>query len=176
MAAEITPHNHLLMTRQKAQNTTAEVDDIRLDPVRLELFNNLFMAIAEQAGAVLRNTASSVNIKERLDFSCALFDAEGNLVANAPHVPVHLGAMGESARTVLRRRGGALRPGDAIALNNLFDGGTHLPDITVITPMFDEAGTTLRGFLASRGIMPILVAEHRVPCHLSPPRWRRKAW
>ncbi|WP_287998770.1 hydantoinase B/oxoprolinase family protein [Acidiphilium sp.] len=149
--AEITPHNHLLITHHAAIRTAASADDASLDPVRLELFNNLFMAVAEQAGAVLRNTASSVNIKERLDFSCALFDAEGNLVANAPHVPVHLGAMGESVRTVLRRRGAALRPGDAIALNNPFDGGTHLPDITVITPIFDDAGTTLRGFLASRG-------------------------
>ncbi len=149
--AEITPRNHLLITHRAARKAAAGADDVSLDPVRLELFNNLFMAVAEQAGAVLRNTASSVNIKERLDFSCALFDAEGNLVANAPHVPVHLGAMGESVRTVLRRRGAALRPGDAIALNNPFDGGTHLPDITVITPIFDDAGTTLRGFLASRG-------------------------
>jgi 5-oxoprolinase (ATP-hydrolysing) len=119
--------------------------------VRLELFNNLFMAIAEQSGAVLRNTASSVNIKERLDFSCALFDATGGLIANAPHVPVHLGAMSESVRIVLARRGAALRPGDAVALNNPYNGGTHLPDITVITPMFDPAGSTLRGFVASRG-------------------------
>ncbi|WP_201729510.1 hydantoinase B/oxoprolinase family protein [Acidocella sp. C78] len=149
--AEITPRNHLLITHRAARKAAAGADDVSLDPVRLELFNNLFMAVAEQAGAVLRNTASSVNIKERLDFSCALFDAEGNLVANAPHVPVHLGAMGESVRTVLRRRGAALRPGDAIALNNPFDGGTHLPDITVITPIFDDAGGSLRGFLASRG-------------------------
>ena len=149
--AEITRRNHMVMTRHAKAAIAADADDTRPDPVRLELFNNLFMAIAEQSGAVLRNTASSVNIKERLDFSCALFDAEGALVANAPHVPVHLGAMSESVRTVLRRRGDNLRPGDAIALNNPFDGGTHLPDITVITPMFDEAGTTLRGFLASRG-------------------------
>jgi 5-oxoprolinase (ATP-hydrolysing) len=100
---------------------------------------------------VLRNTAQSVNIKERLDFSCAIFDAEGGLIANAPHVPVHLGAMGESVRTVIRRRGGTLKPGDAVALNNPFAGGTHLPDITLITPVFDEAGTSIRFFVACRG-------------------------
>ncbi len=106
----------------------------------LELFNNLFMNVAEQTGAVLQNTSMSVNIKERLDFSCAIFDADGNLVANAPHVPVHLGAMGESVRTVLRNRGDTLKPGDVVALNNPFNGGTHLPDVTVITPVFDEDG------------------------------------
>jgi 5-oxoprolinase (ATP-hydrolysing) len=154
--AAITDRNHLIMTRQ-AQPARTITADARpdaaspADPVQLELFNNLFMAIAEQSGAVLRNTASSVNIKERLDFSCALFDADGALIANAPHVPVHLGAMSESVRVVLRRRGATLRPGDAVALNNPFNGGTHLPDITVITPMFDDAGTTLRGFVASRG-------------------------
>jgi 5-oxoprolinase (ATP-hydrolysing) len=121
------------------------------DPVLLELFNNLFMAIAEQSGAVLRNTAQSVNIKERLDFSCAIFDAQGGLIANAPHVPVHLGAMGESVRTVIARRGATLKPGDAVALNNPFAGGTHLPDITLITPVFDEAGATIRFFVACRG-------------------------
>ena len=112
----------------------------RPDPVLLELFNNLFMNVAEQTGAVLQNTSMSVNIKERLDFSCAIFDAEGGLVANAPHVPVHLGAMGESVRTVLRDRGATLKPGDVVALNNPFNGGTHLPDVTVITPVFDDGG------------------------------------
>ena len=106
----------------------------------LELFNNLFMNVAEQTGAVLQNTSMSVNIKERLDFSCAIFDADGNLVANAPHVPVHLGAMGESVRTVLAHRRDTLKPGDVVALNNPFNGGTHLPDVTVITPVFDEDG------------------------------------
>jgi 5-oxoprolinase (ATP-hydrolysing) len=119
-------------------------------PVKLELFNNLFMAVAERMGVVLRNTATSVNIKERLDFSCALFDAEGNLVANAPHVPVHLGAMGESVRVVLARRSGTLRPGDSVALNDPFHGGTHLPDVTVVTPVFDESGQTIRLFVANR--------------------------
>ncbi len=117
----------------------------------LELFNNLFMNVAEQTGAVLQNTSMSVNIKERLDFSCAIFDAEGGLVANAPHVPVHLGAMGESVRTVLRQRGDSLRPGDVVALNNPYNGGTHLPDVTVITPVFDAAGESIRFFVGSRG-------------------------
>jgi 5-oxoprolinase (ATP-hydrolysing) len=98
---------------------------------------------------VLARTAQSVNIKERLDFSCAVFDAAGALVANAPHVPVHLGAMGESVRTVLQRRRHSLRPGDAVALNDPYAGGTHLPDITVVTPVFDET-EVLRGFVASR--------------------------
>ena len=119
--------------------------------MRLELFNNLFMAAAERMGAVLRNTSTSVNIKERLDFSCALFDAEGNLIANAPHVPVHLGAMGESVRTVLAARRETLKPGDMIVLNNPFNGGTHLPDVTVIAPVFDETGRNLRFFVGNRG-------------------------
>ena len=121
------------------------------DPVLLELFNNLFTNVAEQTGVVLANTSLSVNIKERWDFSCAIFDAEGRLVANAPHVPVHLGAMGESVRTVLRHRAGTLRPGDVVALNNPYNGGTHLPDITVITPVFDAAGAAIRFFVGSRG-------------------------
>ena len=123
----------------------------RPDPVLLELFNNLFMNVAEQTGAVLQNTSMSVNIKERLDFSCAIFDAEGGLVANAPHVPVHLGAMGESVRTVLRHRRKTLKPGDVVALNNPFNGGTHLPDVTVITPVFDETGAEILFFVGSRG-------------------------
>ncbi|MBB4099325.1 5-oxoprolinase (ATP-hydrolyzing) [Sphingomonas kyeonggiensis] len=128
-----------------------EPDPAIADPVQLELFNTQFMGIAEQMGVVLRNTSSSVNMKERLDFSCALFDAEGRLVANAPHVPVHLGAMSDSVRAVLVRRGARLKPGDAIALNDPFHGGTHLPDVTVITPVFDEDGRKLRFFVANRG-------------------------
>ncbi|HWW25012.1 MAG TPA: hydantoinase B/oxoprolinase family protein, partial [Caulobacter sp.] len=123
----------------------------RADPVMLELFNSLFMGVAEQMGAVLRNTSTSVNIKERLDFSCALFDAEGALIANAPHVPVHLGAMGESVRAVLASRRGRLRPGDAIVLNNPYNGGTHLPDVTVVTPVFGPDGQEIRFFVANRG-------------------------
>jgi len=143
--------------------------------VLLEIFNNLFRSLAEEMGAVLQNTASSVNIKERLDFSCALFDAQGGLVANAPHIPVHLGSMSESVRAVIiRMRGGekaeggmcsgemkpliglaqsstGIRPGDVFVLNNPYEGGTHLPDITVITPVFDESGDEILFFTASRG-------------------------
>src|SRR4029077_13868682 len=106
------------------------------DPARIEIFNNLFMHIAEQMGEVLKATAQSVNIRERLDYSCALFDADGGLVANAPHMPVHLGSMGASVRAVIAARGGALRPGDAWLLNSPYHGGTHLPDMTVVTPAF----------------------------------------
>jgi N-methylhydantoinase B/oxoprolinase/acetone carboxylase alpha subunit len=102
-------------------------------------------------GAVLQKTSLSVNIKERLDFSCAVFDAEGGLVANAPHIPIHLGAMGESVRTVLRLRQGTLKPGDVVTLNNPYNGGTHLPDVTVITPVFDTAGRDILFFVANRG-------------------------
>ena len=122
-----------------------------VDPVMLEVFNNLFMSIAEQMGATLANTAYSVNIKERFDFSCALFDAAGNLVANAPHVPVHLGSMGESVRTIIRENAGTIRPGDVFMLNAPFNGGTHLPDVTVITPVFDADGETILFFTGSRG-------------------------
>ncbi len=121
------------------------------DPVMLEIFNNLFMSIAEQMGAVLANTAYSVNIKERLDFSCAVFDREGGLVANAPHMPVHLGSMGESVQTVIRERGADINPGDVSVLNAPYNGGTHLPDVTVITPVFNEDETEVLFFVASRG-------------------------
>src|SRR5260221_14266071 len=106
----------------------------------LEVFNNLFMSIAEQMGVRLAQTAYSVNIKERLDFSCALFDADGNLIANAPHMPVHLGSMGESIKTVIRRNAGKMKAGDVYVLNDPYNGGTHLPDVTVITPVFGEEG------------------------------------
>ena len=106
----------------------------------LEVFNNLFMNIAEQMGLQLQNTAYSVNIKERLDFSCALFDAEGNLIANAPHMPVHLGSMGESIKTVIRENAGTMPPGDVYVLNDPYHGGTHLPDVTVITPVYLASG------------------------------------
>ncbi len=149
--AEVTQANHMTLRRTQARVTAAAAGTDRADPVLLELFNNLFMNVAEQTGAVLQNTSQSVNIKERLDFSCAIFDATGALVANAPHVPVHLGAMGESVRTVIRRRVDTLRPGDVVALNNPAAGGTHLPDITVITPVFDPGGTEIRFFVGSRG-------------------------
>ena len=150
-SAEVTPLDHLLL-RRTAPRAGREADASgRPDPVLLELFNNLFMNVAEQTGAVLQNTSQSVNIKERLDFSCAIFDATGALVANAPHVPVHLGAMGESVRVVLRNRAATLRPGDVVALNNPYNGGTHLPDVTVITPVFDADGRDILFFVGNRG-------------------------
>jgi 5-oxoprolinase (ATP-hydrolysing) len=149
---EVTALNHLILRRTEARAAARAAETGAVDPVMLELFNSLFMSIAEQTGVVLQNTSLSVNIKERLDFSCAIFDAEGNLVANAPHVPVHLGAMGESVKTVIRSRGATLRPGDVVALNNPYNGGTHLPDITCITPVFDEAtGQDILFFVGSRG-------------------------
>ena len=117
----------------------------------LEVFNNLFMSIAEQMGVTLANTACSVNIKERLDFSCAVFDRQGNLVANAPHVPVHLGSMGESVQAIIAGNQATMQPGDVFMLNAPYNGGTHLPDVTVITPCFDESGTTVLFYLGSRG-------------------------
>ena len=149
--AEITRLDHMTLRRTSPLATRVPPGSDRPDPVLLELFNNLFMNVAEQTGAVLQNTSMSVNIKERLDFSCAIFDAEGYLVANAPHVPVHLGAMGESVRTVLNHRRDTLKPGDVVVLNNPFNGGTHLPDVTVITPVFDEAGRNIRFFVGCRG-------------------------
>ncbi len=121
------------------------------DPVLLEVFNNAFMSVAEQMGARLAATAQSVNIKERLDFSCALYDPAGNLIANAPHMPVHLGSMGSAVKEVVRRAAGRLRPGDAYAVNDPYHGGTHLPDVTVVTPVFDEPGRELLFLVASRG-------------------------
>jgi 5-oxoprolinase (ATP-hydrolysing) len=123
----------------------------RVDPVTLELFNNLFGFVASQMGITLQNTSQSVNIKERLDFSCALFDAGGNLVANAPHIPVHLGSMGESVKSLIAAKGDQMRPGDAYATNDPYNGGTHLPDITVVSPAFDAGGKELLFFVASRG-------------------------
>jgi 5-oxoprolinase (ATP-hydrolysing) len=150
--AEVTARNHLVLRRITPRARAADIASAdQPDPVMLELFNNLFMSIAEQTGAVLQNTSLSVNIKERLDFSCAIFDATGALIANAPHVPVHLGAMGESVRTVIRTRGTSLKPGDVVALNNPYNGGTHLPDVTVITPVFDAAGSKIIFFVGSRG-------------------------
>ncbi|MFN3494302.1 MAG: hydantoinase B/oxoprolinase family protein, partial [Hydrogenophaga sp.] len=133
--AVLTALDHLVLDRRVPRNTTFAVGTT-VDPVLLEVFNNLFMNIAEQMGLQLQNTAYSVNIKERLDFSCALFDAEGNLIANAPHMPVHLGSMGESIKTVIRENAGKMQPGDVYALNDPYHGGTHLPDVTVITPVY----------------------------------------
>ncbi len=129
----------------------SEAIGTQVDPVMLEVFNNLFMSIADQMGATLANTAYSVNIKERYDFSCAIFDQNGDLVANAPHVPVHLGSMSESVRTILDQNADKIRPGDVFMMNNPFNGGTHLPDVTVITPVFDGDGNDILYTVASRG-------------------------
>ena len=147
--AALTRAGHLLLDRVAAP---AEEDaGTRADPVLLEIFNNLFSSIAEQMGTRLEATAQSVNIRERLDFSCALFDPEGNLVANAPHIPVHLGSMGTSVKEVIRRRAATMAPGDVYAVNDPYHGGTHLPDITVITPVFDRDGRDILFHVASRG-------------------------
>ncbi|MFC0601306.1 hydantoinase B/oxoprolinase family protein [Streptomyces palmae] len=148
--AEAARSGHLLLTRARPRPHRSAVGT-EVDPVLLEVFNSLFMAIAEQMGVRLENTAHSVNIKERLDFSCALFDAGGNLIANAPHIPVHLGSMGDSIKEVLRRNGDRMRPGDVYAINDPYHGGTHLPDVTVVTPVFDRAGRDLLFLVASRG-------------------------
>ncbi|WP_370283776.1 hydantoinase B/oxoprolinase family protein [Pseudooceanicola sp.] len=149
-SARIDAAGNLILDRTEARQGEHALGT-EADPILLEVFNNLFMSIAEQMGATLKNTAYSVNIKERLDFSCALFDGEGNLVANAPHVPVHLGSMSDSVRTVARLNAGSIRPGDAYMLNNPFNGGTHLPDVTVITPVFDRAGEEILFWVGSRG-------------------------
>ncbi|MBM3485255.1 MAG: 5-oxoprolinase [Alphaproteobacteria bacterium] len=148
--AEITARNHLVMTRVVPRPKRVAIGT-EADPVMLEVFNNLFMSIAEQMGVVLQNTSYSVNIKERLDFSCAIFDPVGDLVANAPHIPVHLGSMGESVRTIIRLRRVTMKPGDVYMLNTPYNGGTHLPDVTVITPVFDKAGAEILFYVASRG-------------------------
>jgi 5-oxoprolinase (ATP-hydrolysing) len=148
--ARVTAQNHLVLTRVDARDAKFALGT-RADPVMLEVFNNLFMSIAEQMGLRLANTAYSVNIKERLDFSCALFDAVGNLIANAPHMPVHLGSMGDSIKTVVRKNAGNMKPGDVYVLNDPYNGGTHLPDVTVVTPVFDDGGTSILFYVASRG-------------------------
>ena len=148
--AEVTRLDHLLLKRIEARPVRVAIGTT-VDPVMLEVFNNLFMSIAEQMGLRLEATAYSVNIKERLDFSCALFDAEGQLIANAPHLPVHLGSMGESIKTVMRENAGRISPGNIYMLNAPYNGGTHLPDITVITPVFDDAGRKILFYVGSRG-------------------------
>ena len=148
--ATLTALDHLVLERRvpRAQQFAAGTT---VDPVLLEVFNNLFMNIAEQMGLQLQNTAYSVNIKERLDFSCALFDAEGHLIANAPHMPVHLGSMGESIKTVIRENAGSMQPGDVYVLNDPYHGGTHLPDVTVITPVYLDGEAQPRFYVGSRG-------------------------
>jgi len=148
--ARVTAFDHLVLDRVQPRETRQAIGT-RVDPVMLEVFNNLFMNIAEQMGLQLQNTAYSVNIKERLDFSCALFDASGNLIANAPHMPVHLGSMSESIKTVIARNAGAMKPGDVYALNDPYHGGTHLPDVTVVTPVWDDARADILFYVGSRG-------------------------
>ncbi|MCR9111343.1 hydantoinase B/oxoprolinase family protein [Marivita sp. XM-24bin2] len=148
--AEVTAHNHVMMTRVDVASRAGAIGT-KADPVLLEVFNNLFMNIAEQMGVALQKTARSVNIKERLDFSCAVFDADGALVANAPHMPVHLGSMDRSVETVIRLNEGQIKSGDVFALNAPYNGGTHLPDITVVTPVFDAQGAEIMFWVASRG-------------------------
>ena len=148
--AEVTPLEHLVLERVVAREQRVAIGT-QADPVMLEIFNNLYMSIAEQMGLRLQNTAYSVNIKERLDFSCALFDADGSLIANAPHMPVHLGSMGESIKTVIRENAGKMKPGNVYVLNAPYSGGTHLPDVTVITPVFDDAGRNILFYVGSRG-------------------------
>jgi len=151
-SARVTPRGDLILARGEAERRPANVG-AALDPVRLEIFGNLFMAVAGRMGQTLQNTAQSVNMKERLDFSCALFDGGGALVANAPHVPVHLGSMGDSVRAVrdaARACGRGLRPGDSWVVNNPYNGGTHLPDLTIVMPVFDACGVC-SSFVAARG-------------------------
>ncbi len=146
--AEVNSRNHIILRRTEALERQHAIGT-EADPVMLEVFNNLFMSIAEQMGVTLQNTAYSVNIKERLDFSCAVFDATGALVANAPHMPVHLGSMDRSVEAIIRQNAGKMRPGDVFALNAPYNGGTHLPDITVVTPVFE--GDEIIFYVASRG-------------------------
>lgn len=148
--AQVNSRGHLILSRYK-ERPTAHAIGTDVDPVMLEVFNNLFMSIAEQMGATLANTSYSVNIKERLDFSCAIFAGEGQLVANAPHVPVHLGSMGESVKTVIRENRESMRPGNVYMLNAPYNGGTHLPDVTVITPVFDDKGEEVLFYVGARG-------------------------
>ncbi len=150
--ARVTEYDHLVLERVKPREARRAIGT-SVDPVMLEVFNNLFMNIAEQMGLQLQNTAYSVNIKERLDFSCALFDADGNLIANAPHMPVHLGSMSESIKTVIRENAASMQPGDVFVLNDPYHGGTHLPDVTVVTPVFSEAGDarSVLFYVGSRG-------------------------
>ncbi|MBS8260388.1 5-oxoprolinase [Roseibium polysiphoniae] len=148
--AEINAKDHVILNRVVPLDRTDAIGT-HADPVMLEVFNNLFMSIAEQMGVTLQNTAYSVNIKERLDFSCAVFDASGALVANAPHMPVHLGSMDRSVETVIKLNKGKIKPGDVFALNAPYNGGTHLPDITVVSPVFDDNGKEILFWSASRG-------------------------
>ena len=146
---EVSPRNDLILRRGKP-HAKAKLSS-SVDPIQLEIFSNAFMAVAVEMGEALRNTAQSVNIKERLDFSCAVFDANGALVANAPHVPVHLGSMDASVTAVIAAHGTTMQPGDVFLLNAPYQGGTHLPDITVVTPVFSKDGRSVQFYVANRG-------------------------
>jgi 5-oxoprolinase (ATP-hydrolysing) len=148
--ARVDSRRNLLLEKIEPKGKPAAIST-SVEPVMLEIFNNIFMSIAEQMGVTLANTAHSVNIKERLDFSCAIFDVQGSLVANAPHIPVHLGSMGESVRHIIDANAGRLRPGDVYGLNDPYHGGTHLPDITVVTPVFGTDGEEILFYVVSRG-------------------------
>ena len=148
--AAVNSRDQLVLSRVEPRASRASVGT-EADPVMLEVFNNLFMSIAEQMGVILKNTSYSVNIKERLDFSCAVFAPDSSLVANAPHIPVHLGSMSESVKTIAEQRRGTIVPGDVFMLNTPYNGGTHLPDVTVVTPVFDDAGNGILFYVASRG-------------------------
>ncbi|MEM7215348.1 MAG: hydantoinase B/oxoprolinase family protein [Pseudomonadota bacterium] len=148
--AKINSLDHIVLTRTKAKTRQVAIGTTA-DPVMLEVFNNLFMSIAEQMGVTLQNTSYSVNMKERLDFSCAVFASDGTLVANAPHMPVHLGSMDRSVESVIENNSGNINPGDVFILNAPYNGGTHLPDITVVTPVFDEADKDILFYVAARG-------------------------
>jgi 5-oxoprolinase (ATP-hydrolysing) len=148
--ATLTALNHLVLQRVEALAKRFALGT-QVDPILLEVFNNRFMNIAEQMGLQLQNTAYSINIKERLDFSCALFNADGNLIANAPHMPVHLGSMGESIKTVIRENALTMKPGNVYALNDPYHGGTHLPDVTVITPVYIDNAVKPAFYVGSRG-------------------------
>ena len=162
----ITADNNIVLDRYLARKERAAIGT-EVDPVMLEIFNNLFMSVAEQMGLVLENTAESVNIKERLDFSCAIFDPEGALIANAPHIPSHLGSMGESITTVVKERRGNIKPGDAYILNAPYNGGTHLPDVTIIKPIFSDQGQLLS---TQRHEGTILISAARLPGRHLPTR------
>jgi 5-oxoprolinase (ATP-hydrolysing) len=147
---DIQENGNLILTRKESKKKANQLSE-EVNPITLEVFSNRFMNIAEQMGIVLKNTASSVNIKERLDFSCALFDQSGELIANAPHIPIHLGSMSESVKSILRTFRGNIHPGDVLITNDPYNGGTHLPDITVITPVFDDQNKTILFYTGSRG-------------------------
>ena len=171
--AELTAKNHLVLKRIK-KLARARAVGTRADPVMLEVFNNLFTSIAEQMGVALQNTAYSVNIKERLDFSCAVFDGDGSLVANAPHMPVHLGSMDRAVETIIRENKGKIRAGDVYAINAPYNGGTHLPDITVCTPVFD--GRKILSGSPRAGITPMSAASRRARYRRTLRPSRRKAF